>query len=191
MNRRSAIKKTGLLFSAGLTLTTSTAILQSCLEDKRGIDWEPKFLSKDDALLVSDMTNVLIPDQDIPDSVKNLIPKYIDVMLSDYSSQKEQDNFSKGIKDFGLGCKNDTGATFMDCNSDQKITFLKKEEEDFVGSEQPTFYGTLKQLIFESFFQTEYGVQLLDFNPLPGGFSGCVPLSDLKHIQFNYATFKL
>jgi hypothetical protein len=167
------------------------AILQSCLEDKRSIDWKSKFLSKDDALLVSDITNVLIPDQDIPDSVKNLIPKYIDVVLLDYSSQEEQDNFLNGIKDFGLRCKNDTGSTFMDCNNDQIITFLKKEEEDFVGSEQPTFYGTLKQLIFESFFQTEHGVQLLDFNPLPGGFSGCVPLSDLENIQFNYATFKL
>lgn len=191
MNRRSAIKKTGLLFGTGLTLATGTTILQSCRDDKRGVDWEPKFLSKDNALLVSDITNILIPDKDIPDTVKNLIPKCIDVVLLDYSQKEEQDDFSNGIKEFNLRCENDMGITFADCSSDQKMTFLKKEEEGFVGSEEPTFYGTLKQLIFESFFQTEQGVQLLDFNPLPGGFRGCVPLSDLKNIQFNYATFKL
>ncbi len=192
MDRRKAIKKTGLLFGAGLTISTGTAFLQSCLQDKRGIDWEPKFLSSDGALLVSDITNILIPDTDIPDTVKALIPRYLDVVLLDYSQKEEQDNFTNGIKAFNLHCEKTTGTIFTDCNTEQKVVFLKKEERHFIESVQPTFYGTLKQLIFESFFQTEYGTtQLLGFNPLPGGYSGCVPMSDTKHIQFNYGTFKL
>ncbi len=192
MDRRTAIKKTGLLFGATLTISTGASILQSCLNKQRNIGWEPKFMSINNALLVNDITNILIPDTNIPDKVKNVIPKYLDEILMNYSLKEEQDNFSNGIESFDIRCEKDMGAIFMDCNSQQKITFLKEEEKQFVASEHPTFYGTLKQLVFESLFQTEHGItQFLDFNPVPGGYSGCVPLSDIDKIQFTYDTFKL
>ena len=191
MNRRKAIKKTGLLFGTGITISTGTTFLQSCLQQDGGFDYEPKFLSTDHAHLVRDITNILIPDKDIPEAIKVLITRYIDEVLVNYSSKEEQDNLIKGIAAFNHQCETITGAAFSKCKHQQKVAFLEKEEKTFLDSEQPTFYGTLKQLIFESFFQTEYGLQLLGFNPLPGGYNGCVPMSDAKHIQFEYGSFKL
>ncbi len=180
-----------MLLGTGLTLTTSTTLLQSCLQDTKET-WEPKFLSKEIARLVGEVVYLLIPDPDIPNSIKNVVPKYIDTVLLDYTGKEEQDKFIKEVNAFDSRCKKIMGKDFIACNDDQKITFLKKEEKHFVESREPTFYGTLKQMIFESFFRTEYGItQLLHFEALPGSYSGCIPMSDIGRIQHSNDVFKL
>ena len=84
------------------------------------------------------------------------------------------------------------GKAFLNCNEDEKLTFLKNEEVRFIESGTPTYFGTVKQMVYQVFFNTEVGVtQYLKFNPLLGKFSGCVPLAEVNGIIYSNLNFSM
>ena len=181
MDRRLAIKKTGALFGTALT----TSFLHSCVwEKKETLSWVPQFLEHKHALMAKQITHVLIPDPEVPENIKNTIPQRLDVILQEYTQKDAQNSFIEGMVEMEKRSLEFIGKEFSNANLEEKTRFLKEEEKKFVASDTPTFYGDLKQMIFETFFQTEYAVtQLLYFDALPGGYDGCVPFEEIGRIQ--------
>ena len=189
---RSAIKKTGLSFGIGLSLATSSSVFQSCIDSEPTDSWQPKFLKAEDVDLVDGVVNILIPDEEVPAKVRAAIPKYVDAILTDYSPAEAREKFSDGLNLFNASCTDMHMKEFIACDKEQKISFLKKEEEAFVQATEPTFFGDLKKMVFEAFFQTEIGVkQFLSFNPTVDQFAGCIPFEEVGKIQYSSNSFSL
>ena len=191
MDRRSAIRRTGVLFGTGLAMASTTTLFHSCVwQKKETLDWVPRFFETDHALMIKQITHVLIPDPDIPNNIKNKISQSLDMILMEYTSKEGQESFVEGINAMDQRCIQSTGSTFLNAEQGDKTKLLLEEEKGFINSDQPTFYGTLKQMIFETFFRTEYAVtQLLYFDSLPGGYDGCVPLEEVGKIQHSNDIF--
>lgn len=190
IDRRTALKKTGLLIGAGITASLSTSILQSCVDKADKYDWQPQFLTSEGVRTVDQITHILIPDVEVPEAIKNLIPKYIDIILAEYTPQEQQEAFKIAFEEFNSLSLNATGKDFLNSNAEEKLSFLKNEEKRFLENEQPNYFGTIKQLVYEVFFKTEIGVtQYLKFKPLPGKFHGCIPVSQVNGIV--YTSFNL
>lgn len=173
-------------------VSSSGLLMQSCMEKAKEKIVKTTLLSAVEVEVIKNVLKHMISDEDLPEDIVLAIPMYIDRTLTEYSNPEAKVSFDKGFKNFQQECHRTYGEAFSDCSPMQQLEYLKKLESDFVTSETPTFYGTLKQLIFEAFFQTEFGVtNYLAYNPLPGGYEGCVPMGDIARIQHSNDAFKL
>ncbi len=192
MDRRTALKKTGVLFGTSVMISPSGWLMQSCMEKVKEHELETSVLEIADITLLNGIVAHLIPDKGVPEEVRGAIPLYIDGILAAYSSVEQHQEFKEGIKDFNADCESENGNRFVDCSTDQQLVYLKKLESVFVQSNETNFYGKIKQWVFEAFFQTEFGItNYLDYNPMPGTYFGCVPLEAIGKIQHNNDAFKL
>ncbi|MCP4977478.1 MAG: gluconate 2-dehydrogenase subunit 3 family protein [Maribacter sp.] len=192
MDRRTALKKTSLLIGAGITVTISSSILQSCADKADKYDWQPQYLTSEGVSTVDQIAHILIPDEEVPEATKKLIPKYIDTILAEYTPKEQQTAFETAFEEFNSLSASTTGKGFLKSSVEEKLSFLKNEEKRFLENGQPTYFGTVKQLVYEVFFKTEVGVtQYLIFNPLPGKYHGCVPLSEVNGIIYSGFNFSL
>lgn len=192
MDRRTALKGTGILLGSSVIASASGLLMQSCMEKAKTTDLETIVLKKEDITTTADIITHLIPDSGIPEAVRTAIPLYIDGTLEKYSAIEQREEFEIGIKEFNANCTNSYGADFSKCTSEEQFNYLKDLESDFISSQGPTFYGTMKQWVFEAFFQTEFGVtQYLAYNPLPGTYNGCIPMEQIGKIQHSNDAFKL
>ena len=192
MDRRTALKKTGVLFGSGIMASSSGLLMQSCIEKVKNKTLDTKVLTDQDIAMLDDIIQHLVPDSEVPEEIKLAIPLFIDTTLADYSHSDQVRTFKEGMQKFNTDCETKNGSVFINCTKNQQLDYLKKQESNFVTSNTPTFYGSLKQWTFEAFFQTEYGItNYLLYNPLPGTYSGCVPMKEMGRIQHNNDSFKL
>ena len=192
MDRRTALKGTGILLGSSVIASASGLLMQSCMEKAKTTDLETIVLKKEDVTTIANITTHLIPDSGIPEAVKTAIPLYIDGTLVKYAGREQRQEFEIGMKDFTTNCTTSYGSEFVKCTPEEQFNYLKDLESDFVSAQGPTFYGTMKQWVFEAFFQTEFGItQYLSYNPLPGTYTGCVPLEQIGKIQHSNDAFKL
>lgn len=192
MDRRIAIKKTGLLIGTGLSFSTIAAILQSCTNQPAENAWKPEFLSEELTNVLTIMSEILIPTEQVSGAVDLLIPQYIDSILKDFTTAGQQQGFLSGFEEFKSNCMNQYHQDFLSCPPQQQLDFLKSEEKRFVESPEPSFFGTVKLLTYEVFFYSEVGVtQYLKYEPVPGTYEGCVPLSSVNGTWFSNDMFSL
>ena len=63
MKRREAFKNISLFLSGTLVLPTSSIFLNSCSSPDKELDWIPKYLNNDEAFLLNELSNTIIPDK--------------------------------------------------------------------------------------------------------------------------------
>ncbi|WP_223552225.1 gluconate 2-dehydrogenase subunit 3 family protein [Aestuariivivens sp. NBU2969] len=95
MDRRNALK--ALTFSAGSIIATPTLlkVLVSCSKEK-GLSWYPIFLNKSQAIVLEQITNVILPKTDTLGALDVNVPQFLDELLNDVVTKVEQENFTKG-----------------------------------------------------------------------------------------------
>ena len=99
MDRRKALKSISL--STGLVISSGTflSLLQSC-QEKDAINWIPVFLSKDDAITVSEIANIILPKTDLPGAIEMSVPQFIDLLMKDVFSDEQNEKFLSGLRVF-------------------------------------------------------------------------------------------
>jgi len=192
MDRRSALKKTGWLLGSGMIVSSSGLLMESCIAKVKEETVGTKLLSNVEVEIILGMVNHMIPDTKLPENVSLAIPFYLDLTLTEYVDKETRETFEQGFQQFQRACNDQYGTAFLDCTKEQQLEFLKKQELDFIESQQPTFFGMAKQWIFEAFFQTEFGItNYLVYDPIPGGYLGCIPTAQIGGIQHSNDVFKL
>lgn len=160
-------------------------ILKGC-QAKPTIDWKPVFLSSDQGVLVTQVAEIIIPKTDTPGAKDVGVPGFIDLILKDCYAKADQDDFLNGLKAFDDEAKKEHGDSFADLDAEQQMAFVKKVHDAAIAAHQNTtpapkrpFILTMKELTMLGFFTSEAGAsQVLQYNPVPGSYKGCVPLSE-------------
>ena len=67
-------------------------ILKGC-KAKPTLDWKPSFLSEEQGLLVSQVSDIIIPKTETPGAKDVGVPGFIDEMLKEVYSKEDQDKF--------------------------------------------------------------------------------------------------
>jgi len=104
MDRREAIKRTALLMGGVVSASAIAGVLNGCAA-KPSIDWKPVFLSKDQANIVSEIAEIIIPKTDTPGAKETGVPAFIDLMLKEVYAKEDQDRFLAGLKAFDEDAK--------------------------------------------------------------------------------------
>lgn len=99
MKRREALKKIGL--GAGFLVMGPTAmnLLQSCSREARA-NWEPVFLSPQNAFALEEILEVILPRTDTPGAKDLGIAYFLDTYMDQVAAEQEQRDFTHGAEAF-------------------------------------------------------------------------------------------
>lgn len=185
MDRREALRRTALLMGGIVSAPAIMGVLKGCTA-KPGIDWKPVYLNDDQASLVSQVAEIIIPKTDTPGAKEVGVPSFIDQILKEVYSKEDQEWFSTGLQSFNDEAKKAYGDEFSDLDDEEQQAFVKKIHEEAVQAERATqpaprrpFILMMKELTMLGFFTSEVGAtQVLQYDPVPGAYKGCIPLSE-------------
>lgn len=185
MDRRSAIKRAALMLGYAVSASSAAAVLKGCKAAPQ-INWTPVYLSAEQANTISAAAERILPKTDTPGAIEVGVPEFIDLMLRDSLKLEEQTHFQEGLNAFMEDCQTTHGQAFESCTTKEQIDFLKKYEatakaeegKDQSDAPQP-FFMALKEMTILGYLTSEtIGENYLAYDPVPGGYVDCMPLSE-------------
>lgn len=191
MNRRDALRKTALLAGTAAAAPTLLSLLQSCAKQDR-LTWTPQFLKEDQARFISAFVDTILPKTETPGALEVKTDIFIDLVYAKAYDKQGQENVVKEIEKFNSDCKSKYGDVFADLSMEDKTVCLKEHEAKSpkfngrvwgtaVGNQEPVgFYRSLKSMALSAYFSSEeIGKNILSYDPIPGEYLGCIPLSEV------------
>ncbi len=184
MDRREALRKTALLMGAAVSASALTGILQGCKATPE-LTYKPVFFTEDQARMVMEVAEIIIPKTDTPGAKDAGVPGFIDLMLKDCYKKEDQDRFIAGLTSFDEEAKKAYGDSFIYCKPEQQVEFVTKvhaaalaEAKENKEAKRP-FILMAKELTLLGFFTSEPGAtQVLQYIAVPGSYKGCIPLAE-------------
>lgn len=184
MNRREAIERTALALGYAVSAPALAGILNGC-KPKTTVNFRPVFLSEEQAAMVGEMAELILPRTDTPGAKDAAVPAFIDVMLKEVYAKEDQDRFIAGLGEFADDAIKTYGDKFTDCEPKQQQELFRKYHDAALADKRKTngpspFVLMVKELTILGYFTSEAGAtQALQYNPSPGPYKGCVPLSEV------------
>lgn len=191
MDRRKALKKTGLLAGATVLMPSMLSLLQSCKEETR-LDWQPLFLNEEEAKTISKIVDMILPRTDTPGALDVKADMFIDKVIAKTYDEKAQQDIRSEIAAFNAECKKNFGDSFINLNEADSSKVLQAAESSSgkfnrgvwgttVGEQEPVgFYRALKAMAVWAYFTSEeIGEKVLSYDPIPGVYESCKPLSEV------------
>lgn len=194
MKRREAIQRTAMVLGYAVSGPALMGVLNGCKATPEAA-FTPAFFDKDQAVLIEELVEIIIPRTDTPGAKDVGVPTFIDTILKDVYSTEDQERFMTNLNAFNDDAKNTYGNSFVECSAEEKSAHFKKHHDETfknmkggysaawwnAGTESSKpFMVELKELTLLGFFTSEPGAtEVLQYNQVPGPFKGCVPLSDV------------
>lgn len=184
IDRREALRKTALLMGAAVSATAIAGVMSGC-KATPDLNYKPVFFNEDQARLVSELSDIILPKTDTPGAKEAGVPNFIDKMLQECYKKEDQDRFLTGLAAFDEDAKKTYGDSFIYCKPDDQLAFVKKHNETAVKAskenpkEPKPFFLMAKELTMLGYFTSEPGAtQVLQYEPVPGAYKGCIPLKE-------------
>ncbi|CAN5461005.1 lactose 3-dehydrogenase subunit gamma LacC [soil metagenome] len=184
MNRREALQRAGLVLGYAVSAPVLAGILNGCKATPE-LTYTPVFFNQSQAGIVSEVAQIIIPKTDTPGAKEVGVPGFIDQILRECYKKEDQDRFMTGLTAFDEGAKSAYGDSFLDLDAAKQEEYVRKVHEEAIKAkinpkERPFILMT-KELTVIGFFTSEVGAtQVLQYEPVPGAFHGCLPLSEVK-----------
>ncbi len=125
MNRRDAIQRAALVLGYTISIPTLSGVLNGCTA-RPELAFTPVFLTPEQAALVAEVAEIIIPRTDTPGAKDAGVPSFIDVMVKDCYKKEDQDSFLAGLADFDKGAKDAYGDAFLDLDAAQQTEYVTK-----------------------------------------------------------------
>ena len=191
MNRRKAIRNTGLIAGAAVLVPSLLTILQSCQSDSR-LEYQPLFFTKDEAQFISKLVDIILPRTDTPGGLDVKADIFMDKVFAKTNDDAQQKAIRSEMTKFNENCQKNFGAVFIDLDKNKQEEVLKAAEASSgkfnkgvwgtaVGKQEPVgFYRSIKSMAIWAYLTSEeIGKNVLNYDPVPGEYNGCIPLSDI------------
>lgn len=176
MDRREVIKRTALLMGGVVTAPTLIGFLKGC-SPKQGIDWKPEFFTQEQAYVVSEVAEIIIPKTDTPGAKEAGVPSFIEQMIFKAYKEEDRDQFVKGLNEFM------TASNFQELSAEEQQNYVVEAHNTAFSAEQvdrSAFIPKMKELTMVGFFTSQPGAtQVLQYEAVPGRYTGCQPLAEV------------
>ena len=188
MNRRQALQQVAWLMGGAVSAPALLGILNGCTAKQSTVAWKPVFLSAEQAAVVAEIAEIMIPRTDTPGAQDVGVPAFIDLMLQDAFPKEDQTRFLAGCGEFTALAQQRHGAAFMQLGPAQRGALVQTTHDaataaarDHTGDKAlpRPFVLMIKELTLLGYFTSEVGAkQVLQYNPAPGAFRGCVAVAE-------------
>lgn len=103
------------------------------------------------------------------------MPQFVDRAVADYYEPADAARIKAGLDQIDKDARGAHGAAFTALTSAQQMAMLTRYDAQAVG-----FFRTIKELTTIGYFTSEPGATIaLRYDPVPGEYRGCVPLSEI------------
>jgi hypothetical protein len=145
------------------------------------------------------MTELIVPATDVPGAKAARVNEFIDVILTDWATAEERDQFLAGLEQVDVQSNAIFGKKFIDASADQQAALLRSLDDEVdwgrpsARSRTPVpaswrdsrlrgeFFRSFKSITFHGYYTSEIGfTQDLKLEIIPGAQHGCVPVPDGK-----------
>lgn len=169
MNRREAVKATGVLLSG--MLITSTA-LSACGRDSRKAGLG--VLDADDQGLMEEIADTLLPTTASSPGAKAAgVGPIINLLLTDCREPTDQKRVVDGLKQF----RNTVGDHFASMSQANRENWLRRIDAEARTAGASHYFPLIRDLSLQAYFSSEIGMtKALRYVMTPGKWVGCVPL---------------
>ena len=188
MNRREAIQRVAWLMGGAISAPALLGVLNGCTPKKSAVDWKPAFLTDAQAAIVAEVAEIMIPRTDTPGAKDVGVPALIDQILKDAYPKVDQDRYLTGLAAFESQARQQHGRSFLELERDTQLASIRTETQTAMAAEQAhtgpdslprPFMLMTRELTLLGYFLSKPGAtQVLQYNPMPGPFRGCVPLAE-------------
>ena len=190
MNRRDYIKNTATMLGISLVGVSMSEILVSCKENAK-LNWKPVFFDNNQAALVAEVAETILPKTKTPGAKEMAVPQFIDKMVKDTMDEGAQKDLLESLGEFEDEVDKKFGKSFLELTQAQRTEFLtemdKNKPRSGVGmwgialekeAPKPTFFKIIKGLTLFGFYTSEeIGRNVLAYDPVPGEYIPCMPLN--------------
>lgn len=179
-----------------VSASAASAVMAGC-EVSQEASWQPSFLSPEQANLVAEISERIVPRTSTPGAKDVFVDRFIDVLLGNYMKQEDVDAFMEGLTDIDKRSQDQHQKPFAsipDADKDAILTKLATEADEKMkalgqlnrDSKMPKhFFIAAKELALLGYFSSEkVGKEVLKWDPVPGQFQGCIPLSDTGGVSW-------
>ena len=187
MNRREALQQVAWLMGGAISAPAIVGILNGCTA-KQDAGWKPVFLTDEQGALVAEVAEIMIPRTDTPGAKDVGIPSFIDLILKDAYPEEDWERFIAGLTQFDAQAHEQYGRGFMRLDPAQQSALVRATHDTATAAERSNadtaplsrpFVLMTKELTLLGFFTSQAGAtQVLQYDPVPGVFRGCVALSE-------------
>lgn len=191
MDRREALKLSASFMGYSLSGLLFSNMLEGC-QVATEADWTPTFLAKEQAVAIAEIAEHILPKTGTPGAKDVFVDRFIDMTIANCYTPERKEEFIAGLATFQDECKEITGKRFENCSKKERDSVLAEKEaipyepslavwgREVSSGDKPSFYRELKGLVLFGYFSSEVvGENVLNYDPVPGKFVGCVPLSEI------------
>ena len=193
MNRRDAIKQTALIMGYAVSASAVSGVLSGCQTSGGGYQWTPTNLTSAQGDLVAQIAECIIPATDTPGAKDVFVHEFIDIMLGKYLKPEEAESFKKGVDEVESKAQAAHSKGFLACTDEEQNALLVQiaEETQAAVEADPSlmrnrpFFMQMKELTLLGYFTSEQvGTEVLNFDPVPGRYDGCMDLSEVGGVNW-------
>lgn len=197
MKRREILKYTAYATGAALAAPLTSAILSGCTAEPTAPGFVPAVFSAEDFQDLSAMLETMLPETDTPGAISLGIPAFVDKVLATYSEEKTQLKIKKGLARWRARTAEAEGKVFAKLEGDRQLTLLNELDVDSKAAqaevdaadegmtndekeEKEPWWLALKSIAIGGYYSSEHiGLEVLNYNQVPGPYQGCVPLAEV------------
>ncbi len=184
MNRREALKQ-GFIVIGGTVVSGAavSSMLVGCQADARAaLNWVPEALTAEQASIITKAIDTIIPKTDTPGAVEAGVPQLFDLFVKDdIFTDEDKQKMMDGLAALDIQAQEKYGKSFANLSDEEAFEHLSALDKNFVeGKDEDGFFGDLKNFTVFAFANSELGgTQHLQYDAVPGGYSGCVPIEEI------------
>lgn len=179
MKRRTLLKNSAILLGGIVSSSVTRAVLAGV--DGRVAIETPIFTAPQREQCAV-LTEIIIPTTDTPGAIEAGVPHFVELMVSDWYTQRERDIFFAGMESLDHYCVENFSRRFLECTADQRIAALEYAEETAQSYQPPEggsllqaredeetpFFKKIKELTVLGYYTSEIGAkQELTYLPMP------------------------
>lgn len=140
-----------------------------------------------DMALISALSETLIPKTDTASAIEAGVPGTLQALATDWGDEGFQSYWLTGLANLRTVLNERAGARFETLEHSKRGEVLSGYDHAvFDGDIEDGFYRDFKNTVIQAFYMSEPGAtEALAYEPVPGEWIGCVPLSDYPK---NWAT---
>lgn len=188
MKRRDAIKNTALLMGYAVSASAIAGLMSGCQADTKtpANVWKSKTMTDTQLNTIREAAERILPaSEGIVGAKDVMVERFVDEMLDGAYKPAKTAAFKKGLDDLEADAQatyNNTFAKLKPEEMDALITKIGKaamavKDQD---NENEPFFFALKGITLLGFFTSEkVGEEVLNYLPIPGGYDGDVPMSEI------------
>ena len=203
MRRREAIKNLSLGIGYVVSVPAVLSVLESCARQEPGPQWETVFFDEDQRHMVSHLVDIILPSGNLPGGLDLNLPQFVDKMCADLLTEADQEWFQQGSRVFGSELLERGGKEINGAGRNEVLKIFEKhfkvsrerqqeiKQQQELGAEGLSeevqasyalykFLFVVREFSLLGYFSSEQiGKEVLVFDPIPGGYRPCIPLSEV------------